>query len=318
MTPTVHTARHTIEIEAAADTVYRLVADTERWPVVLGPTVHVRRLEGDDTDELLALWATANGSVRNWTSRRKLDPHSRRIDFRQVTPSHPVAGMGGTWALEPLGADRTRVVLDHDFAAVDDDPDAVAWIDQAMDRNSHAELAAIKENAERSDEHARLTRTFADSVHVDGSADDIYAFLRAADRWPERLPHVQRLDLTEEIEGLQIMVMDTRAPDGDVHTTRSVRVCFDDEHRIVYKQIGLPALLAVHTGEWTIVPDGDGVLATSAHTVRVERPAIRTVLGDGATGDDALAFVRRALGTNSLVTLNQARVYAEAAGATRG
>jgi aromatase len=315
---TVHTVRHTIDVAADADTVYGLIADVERWPLVLGPTVHARRLEGDDRSELLALWATANGEVRTWTSRRQLDPGERRIRFRQEKPAAPLAAMGGTWTLEPAAPGRTHVVLDHDFAALGDDPEAVAWVTRATDRNSTAELAAIKDMAERAPEMAGLTSTFVDSVRVDGPASAVYAFLREADRWPARLPHVSRLVLTEEVPGLQMMDMDTRAPDGDTHTTRSVRVCFDDEHRLVYKQIGLPALLAVHIGEWTVVPDGDGVLASSAHTVRVEPTAIRAVLGDGATRADALAFVRRALGTNSLATLNHARVFAERAGAGGG
>jgi aromatase len=316
---TVHAVRHTIAVDADPDVVYGLVADVARWPVVLGPTVHAERLEGDDRDELLALWATANGEVRTWTSRRRLDPDARRITFRQEKPAPPLAAMGGAWTLEPAAPHGTRVVLDHDFAVRDDDPDAVAWVTRATDRNSTAELAAIKDAAERATELAELSMTFDDQVRIAGAAADVYAFLREADRWPDRLPHVSRLDLTEDVEGMQLMDMETRAPDGDVHTTRSVRVCFDADRRIVYKQVGLPALLALHTGEWTVVPDGDGVVARSAHTVRIDPEAVRPVLGGQATPDDALAFVRRALSTNSLTTLEHAREFAEtAAGTGRG
>jgi aromatase len=300
-------------VDVPADDVYRIVADVTRWPVVMGPTVHVERLEGDDREEVLTLWATANGEARTWTSRRRLDPGARRIEFRQEAPAPPLAAMGGTWTFEPAGPARTRVVLDHDFAALGDDAEAVAWVTRATDRNSDAELANIKATAERAAELDGLTSTFVDSVTIDGPLDAVYSFLRDADRWPERLPHVARLDLTEDPPGLQVMDMDTRAPDGSVHTTRSVRVCFDPD-RIVYKQVRLPALLDVHTGEWNLAadPTTGTVTASSAHTVRIRPDAVATVLGAGATTADALAFVRRALGTNSTTTLEHAKAYAEA------
>ena len=57
--------------------------------------------------------------------------------------------MGGTWIIEPAGEGASRVRLLHDYRAVDDDPEGLAWIDQAVDRNSRSELAALKANVER-------------------------------------------------------------------------------------------------------------------------------------------------------------------------
>ncbi|WP_425586060.1 hypothetical protein [Streptomyces thioluteus] len=46
--------------------------------------------------------------------------------------------------IEPLTAATSRVRLLHDYRAVDDDPAGLEWIDRAVDRNSGAELAALR------------------------------------------------------------------------------------------------------------------------------------------------------------------------------
>jgi ribosome-associated toxin RatA of RatAB toxin-antitoxin module len=304
-------------VSAPAKVLYDIIADAPNWPVVLGPTVHVERLDcAEPGAELLQLWATANGSVRTWTSRRELNPSTLNITFRQQRSPAPLASMGGAWTLEPISPTETNVVLDHDFTVIDDDPAALEWFSTAVDGNSTAELAAMKDLAEHWDERQALTMSFTDSVQISAPAQAVYDFLSEADRWPARIPHVSKLDLTEEIPGLQVMTMDTSTPDGSVHTTRSVRVCFPG-HRIVYKQIATPALMSVHTGEWTLQENQDGVLAISRHTVTIKPEAIPAVLGEDATVDDAKLFVRNALSRNSMATLTYAKEFAEPATATR-
>ena len=78
--------------------------------------------------------------------------------------------MGGTWIIEPLSADESRVRLLHDYRAVDDDPERLAWIEQAVDRNSRSELAALKANVELATGSADLVLTFEDTVAIKGSA----------------------------------------------------------------------------------------------------------------------------------------------------
>ncbi|MEU4745179.1 aromatase/cyclase [Actinosynnema sp. NPDC023658] len=306
-------ARHEIAVSAPADDVYVLIAAVEAWPRVFPPTVHVEVLERDGDAERLRFWATANGEVKTWTSRRELDPAHRRVSFRQEVSQHPVASMGGRWQVEEVGGGKSLVVLDHHYAAVDDAPDGVDWIERALDRNSHAELAALRAAAERGSGVDELLFSFEDSVQVAGAPDDVYAFVRDAGRWSERLPHVARVVLTEDVPDLQTLEMDTRTKDGQVHTTRSVRVCFPSR-RIVYKQLVLPALLAVHNGEWTFTPNSAGVLATSRHTVVLDPAAIPEVLGEGATAAQARDFVRGALSANSTATLELAKAFAEAGG----
>jgi aromatase/bifunctional aromatase (cyclase/dehydratase) len=87
-------------------------------------------------------------------------------------------------------------------------------------------------------------------------------------------------------------------------------VCFSDE-QIVYKQVRTPALMSAHTGRWGFEHAGDRTLITSAHTVVIRPEAVHSVLGAGATVNDARAFVRAALSRNSTATMLAAKAYAE-------
>lgn len=302
---------HTIEIAAPAPDVYGLIADVRQWPRIFPPTVHVEQVERSGGGERIQIWATANGTAKTWTSRRALDPRALRIEFRQEVSAPPVASMGGAWIVEPLGDRRSLVRLLHDYRAIGDDPAGLAWIDEAVDRNSRSELAALKANVELvTGAGDQLTTSFTDTVGIDGTGKDVYEFLYEADLWRERLPHVDRVVLTEDSPGLQTLEMDTRAKDGSTHTTRSVRVCFPHQ-AIVYKQTTLPALLTLHTGRWQIVDDDAGVRVSSQHTVVIDPDAVTRVLGPDATTATALDFVRSALSTNSLATLTLAKQYAE-------
>jgi aromatase len=311
-----HETEHHIDIDAPAADVYQLIAEVENWPRIFPPTIYVDQAERSADSERIRIWATANGEVKNWTSRRVLDPAGLRIEFRQEVSTPPVAAMGGTWLIEPVSATASRVRLLHDYRAVDDDPGNVVWIEQAVDRNSRSELAALKANVEKAvgtgADGADVVFSFADTVVVDGAAKDVYDFINEARLWEERLPHVARVVLTEDAPGLQILEMDTRTKDGATHTTKSVRVCFP-HHKIVYKQVTLPALLALHTGYWEMTEpdDGAGVTVTSQHTVMINTASIEKVLGAGAGVAQAREFVRNALSTNSLATLGHAKEYAE-------
>ncbi|WP_171166014.1 aromatase/cyclase [Streptomyces sp. I05A-00742] len=309
--PGTREAEHEITVDAPAADVFTLLADVENWPLLFPPTVHAERVERVGASERIRLWATANGTAKTWTSLRLLDPSRRRIEFRQEVSAAPVAAMGGTWLIEPLSPARSRVRLSHHYRAVDDDPEGLAWIEAAVERNSGSELAALKDRAEAATgTPSGLTLSFEDSVRIDGEAKDVYDFLDRADRWPDRLPHVARTEVTEDTPGLQLLRMDTRAPDGSTHTTESVRVCFP--HRlIVYKQTALPALMTLHTGRWLLAEDVSGVTATSRHTVVLAPGNITRILGADAGIPEAGAYVRNALSANSRATLDRAKEYAE-------
>lgn len=309
---TVREVEHEITVEAPAAEVYRLIAEVGNWPLIFPPTVHVDHLERGAREERIRIWATANGAAKGWTSRRTLDPEARRITFRQEVSAPPVASMGGTWIIEPAGEGASRVRLLHDYRAVDDDPEGLEWIDQAVDRNSRSELAALKGNVERVTGSAELTLSFTDSLEIKGAAKDVYDFINEAQLWSERLPHVKQVSLTEDSPGLQVLRMDTLTKDGSVHTTESIRVCFPHS-RIVYKQTTLPALMNLHTGYWQFEESADGITtATSQHTVILNTENITRILGEEAGIPEAREFIRNALGNNSRATLGHAKAYAEA------
>ncbi|GCB46913.1 aromatase/cyclase [Streptomyces sp. NL15-2K] len=308
--PGTREVEHTVTVAAPAETVYRLLAEVGNWPRIFPPTLYVDQVERHGNTERIRIWATANGEAKNWTSRRVLDPESLRIGFRQEVSAPPVAAMGGDWIIEPLSPSESRVRLLHDYRAVGDDPESLAWIDRAVDRNSRSELSALKANVELAHASEDITFSFEDTVRIAGSAKDAYDFINEAQLWPERLPHVATVRLTEDEPGLQSLEMDTRAKDGSTHTTKSYRVCFP-HHRIAYKQVTLPALMTLHTGVWSFREDPGEVVAASQHTVVLNTANIAAVLGGSATVDDAREYVRTALSTNSLATLNHAKAYAE-------
>jgi aromatase len=313
MTDGQRSAEHEIVVAAPAAGLHRLISGVENWPRIFPPTIHVELLERHDREERIRIWATANGEPKSWTSRRVLDPDNLRVEFRQEVSAPPVASMSGAWLIEALPDDRSRVRLLHTYRAVDDDPAALDWIADAVDRNSRAELDALKTNAELAHSAEGLAFTFEDTVQVDGAVQDVYDFLNDAHLWSRRLPHVVAVDLAEPAPGVQSLEMETRATDGSTHVTKSYRVTFP-HHRIAYKQVTLPALMTVHTGCWTLVENERGVAATSQHAVMLNTANIAAVLGSDASVADARAYVERALSANSRATLAHAKDYAEKVG----
>jgi aromatase len=301
---------HEITIDAPAAAVYRLIAEVENWPRIFPPTIYVDHVERGDGEERIRIWATANGEAKSWTSHRTLDPRNLRITFRQEVSSPPVAAMGGVWIVEPLSGTASRVRLLHDYRAVDDEPGSLQWIDDAVDRNSRTELAALKRNVELAHASEEIAFSFEDSVLIQGEAKDVYDFVNEAGLWAERLPHVASVRLEEDVPGLQTLEMDTRAQDGTTHTTKSYRVTFP-HRRIAYKQVTLPALMTLHTGYWTFRESGQGVVASSQHTVVLNTDNITGVLGPEAGVEEARAYVHNALSANSRATLGHAKNYAE-------
>lgn len=302
--PVLHRTQHTLTVAAAADALYSLVADVSRWPAVFEPTVHVRHLEHSTRSERFEIWAEVNGTVAHWTSRRVLDRERRYVSFRQEHSTPPVTSMSGGWLFRPLSSGGTEIVLRHRFTVADDDPASVAAVTAALDRNSERELAALGRLASCGHLVDEVVFAFSDIVELPVSAAEAYAFVAHAERWPDLLSHVTRVELAESRAGIQHMEMDTLTPDGSQHTTRSVRVCRDGEW-IAYKQQITPRLLAGHSGNWSFADSPSGAVATARHTVVINPAAVAEILGPDATLADARAQVRSALGHNSRATLER-------------
>jgi ribosome-associated toxin RatA of RatAB toxin-antitoxin module len=305
-----HQTRHSVVVESDVDTAYGVIADTAVWPAVFGPTVHVEQVERVGDRERVHLWATVNGKVLDWISTRVLDRENGRISLEQESPRAPLAAMGGHWEFRALTATTSEVTLHHYFSTVDDTPESTDWVSKALEVNSAAELAALSRALGSGHPVGDILFTFRDSVRVNGSAADAYAFIHDAELWPERLPHVSSLVLTEPAPGVQEMTMETTTPEGGSHTTKSVRVCFAGE-LITYKQSILPALLHGHSGRWIFSEVEDGALVHAEHTVMLNVDEVTSTLGPDATVATAQEFVRTALGGNSRATLAHAKDFAE-------
>lgn len=302
---------HRIEVAAPAQAVYRIVSDVSLWPLYFPPTVRAERVSGDDSGELIRIWALANGELRTWQSRRTFCLAQRRVEFEQVQPREPVAAMGGAWSIEEKGDGLCTVILDHHYRATGDDAANLDRIARAVETNSVAELEHLRRAVERAERENELLLDFSDTETIAGSVEDTYDFIYDVAKWPERIPHVLRIELREDEAGLQYMEMDTRTPDGSVHTTVSGRVC-TPSRRIVYKQTKLPPALQAHTGEWVFEPaPGGAVTVTARHQVILDPEGIAALPKPPESLGAARAAVRNALGANSRATLARARDFVE-------
>ncbi|TJZ52118.1 cyclase [Streptomyces piniterrae] len=308
-----HRTSHQIDVAAPAGVVYGLIADAVRWPLFLAPNVHVEPLDLEGSEQRLRVWTLANGRVTSWVTRRRLDPCARRIDFRQEMSAPPVESMSGTWSVEQLPDGSARLTLLHAFSVAGDRAEDVAWVERARDANTRAQLANLKELAERWTVLDDLVLTFEDAVRVNGPAELVYDFLYRAGDWPEVLPHLKRVDLVEDVSGIQMLSADTVMADGREHTIRSVRVCFPHGGRIVHKLTEPPALIAAHAGEWSVEPDETGVTVIAQHHVVLREQDIAPVLGEGAGLAAARRYVRHTLGRASTTILGLAKRHAESA-----
>ncbi|WP_331729004.1 aromatase/cyclase (plasmid) [Streptomyces sp. NBC_00028] len=302
----------TVRASAPAGVAYALMADAPSWPLYFSSIIHVEQLEFDGVRERMRTWTLLDGQVKAWTSQRHLDPVARRMEFWQEVAAPPFRKAGGILSARPDGPHDSELELRYDYSVGADSPDDLEWAQRATDAHSRAQLADLKAFAERWTRLDELVLSFEDTVHIKGPAELVYDFLYRAGDWPDLAPHVQQVDLTETVPGVQHMTMRTCTEYG-THTTSSVRICFPHAERIVYKQTVPLPLLEAHTGEWSVVPDERGVTVTAQHNVVLSEEQIADVLGQQATLADARRHVREALGRNSRVLLAHAKTHAESA-----
>jgi C7-C12 aromatase (ARO/CYC) len=303
------TVEHRAVVDAPAAVVFDTVAEVERWPQYFRPAVHAEYLERGESYDVVQRWAlVGDTAVHTWTSRRDLDRDGLRIAFEQLDVEAPLRRMGGEWVFKAVSDGQCEVEVRHSFEAVD--AEAAARTEADLQRKAGFQLDTVKSTAERHEELAELVLSFEDPLFIGGRAEDAYAVLYEADRWPERIEHVLSLTLTEDVPNVQFFDMDTRTPDGAAHTTRSVRICLP-HRKIVYKQIRLPKLLDGHTGHWLFTPTPEGLIASARHTVTIKPAAIQAVLGDSATVGDARRYLRTVLSANSMKNLQLAKRWAE-------
>ncbi|MFF4402707.1 SRPBCC family protein [Streptomyces sp. NPDC001480] len=309
----VHSTQHTVSVAAPAGVVYGLLADAPRWPVFLPSHVHVERMDVgpagcDGAEERLHVWAVHADHVRSSVARRVLRPQTRSIEFEQQDAFLPGAPTRGAWTVEPEGEDRSVVTLRHER------PSGPGETSGALEADVRAQLAVVRETAERWEKLDELLFSFQDSVRVEGPAELVYDFLYRIEDWVDLIPHVEWARVAEDQPGVQVAALDTCATEsGETVTVEAVRLCFPHAGRIVYKETVTPELIAAHSGEWYLAPDATGVTVVSAHYVMLREEAVERALGPGAALVDARRHVREWLGRASTEALTLAKWHAESA-----
>ncbi|MFG2877470.1 aromatase/cyclase [Streptomyces sp. NPDC048337] len=311
----VHASEQTAWIAAPAGVVYGLLADAVRWPLLLPSPVHVERIDFDGVRERLRLWDVAGGErVRSFHVRRVLHPESRTVEFEQEDTARPGVPTTGTWTVEASGEAECRVTLREERTLEGLPAAGTARSRQEWEAEPAEWLAHLKAVAERWERLDELLLSFEDSVHVDGPAELVYDFLHRIEEWPQRVPHVDAARVVEDVPGVQIADVDTCAtPDGRTVASRAVRLCFPSAARIVFKELVTPGPIAAHTGEWSLIPDGDGVRVVCARQVMLSEDAAGLVPGPGTGLVEARRYVRTWLGRASTETLRLARWRAQTA-----
>lgn len=302
----IRTARHTVRVAAPPRRVYQLIANVGRWPEIFDPIVAVEAPDFDGTTERVRVWELVDNEVLSCVSHREHNSGRMQVRFRQEGAPHPLASMGGLWLVVPKGS-GCLVALDHYYRVTDDNPADVRWLQEAIDHNSTTMLSALRETAENDGELDQLWLAYENSVDVDGDAKDVYDFLARAQDWPHRIPHVDRLLVDEDVTDVQHVQSDVRLPNGSVHTTNLIRLCFP-ETLIVFKHTRPPAMMRAHTGTFAVTQLAHTVRATATYRVRLRRDA----LPEGATVGEMRATVRQILHKMSLATLGRAKAFAEA------
>lgn len=304
----VHSAQYTVPVAAPAGVVYGLLADAPHWPVLLPSYVHVERIDRDGTEEDLRLWDLRHGQVRSCLAHRELRARDRRIEFEQRDALFPDRSVSGSWSVTPEGDDRCLLTLRQEC------PAGPGETPETLEAGVRAELAVLREAAERWDRFDELLLSFEDSGYVCGPPELVFDFLYRIEDWAELVPHVERAEVSEDRPGVQAMVLHTCDPEtGETTVSESVRLCFPGAGRIVHKETVLPDLVAAHCGEWYLEPDASGVRVVSAHTVMLQERAVEAVLGGGARLVDARRYVRERLGRMNTEALSLVRWHAESA-----
>jgi C7-C12 aromatase (ARO/CYC) len=296
-------------VAAPMEVVRGLVVDVVGWTQLYRPAVHAEYLERNDDDDLIQQWSIVNDhTVRTWRARRWLENGGRRVVYVHEPADAPFADLRGDFTFERRAGAATAVQMSHEFSLRQDNDEVAASTLESMERRSKEYLETLKYAAESREELARLTISFEDPLFVVGAVEDAYTYLYEADKWPERIPHVTRLVLEENIPNIQFFDMDTVSADGSEHTTRSVRICLPQ--KIVYKQIQPPKTLDAHTGHWLFTETPEGVIVSARHTATI-RPSALHLFGEQTTVQAARKYLRRVLSTNSMGNLRLAKAYAE-------
>ena len=112
-----------------------------------------------------------------------------------------------------------------------------------------------------------LTPSFEDktetSLEIKCSVEDAYRAIYEMGKWPEKLPHVKRIDILYNDGMYQEFLMDVQSDTGLVQVRSIRRCCLNEE--ITFFQPTPPKFLKHHCGGWNFQPCLSGCKITTWH-----------------------------------------------------
>ncbi|MEU8891105.1 aromatase/cyclase [Streptomyces sp. NPDC048442] len=157
--PVLRHTEHTVTVDAPVDVVWDVLVDVEGYARIFPPTQEAKILDESPEHQTVRLVVDVNGQIQSWVSRRDIDRQRRVITYLQLEHAPLIGHMGGDWRALPLDEKTTQLVLTHDFrprqpvegkvAGKFSYEEADELLQGAVERNSVADLGAVKEEAER-------------------------------------------------------------------------------------------------------------------------------------------------------------------------
>ena len=308
---------HSIICHTLAQNVYQVICDTAKWPELFEACVKAEVLEQGENYELVRITAQEHEREMVWDTYRTLLDEVNGVDFYLPTPMPLLKSMQGRWRAIQLDRNSSLLLVERSFEVKDEvsglidgvttPEEAVDFMMQFIERNSHKEMLAIKNLVEVDNSEDEFSFAFESSRIIPFQAEDIYHLLADVANWSNLIPHCQTIDLLYDDGSNQEFIMEVGTPYGN-ERVRSIRRCHQDILSIEYFQPEPPPVMTRHCGSWMLnsVPDGTQVL--TRHEFSLDSDACLQVFGDGN-----LEFYKQklhqALETNSLNTLEYCEHY---------
>ncbi|WP_051970077.1 SRPBCC family protein [Kitasatospora azatica] len=251
MTEEIHRTRAAISVQAPARDVYLTLTDVLGWPLLYPWITHTEVLEQQGPEDLTKFWAVRpgpEGTLRIWTSRRRLDDAALVMEFEQHGSVGAIRRLGGRWLFleQP---DGQCLVESHHWFTTDEDPAVTA---AELDRHGALQMRTLKEAVEQREQAEPLVLRAEREVLLAGTTiEEVHRHL------------VDTLDLGETPqEEAQFVTARAAHPDGPSRAGRSVLI-LRDPHTVLLKHLEPPAEFALYRRSWHLDSTADGIRVTA-------------------------------------------------------
>lgn len=131
-------------------------------------------------------------------------------------------------------------------------------------------LTAIKERKSSEAREAVFEGKCEASIIMEVSPDKAYQAIFEMEKWPENLPHVEKIETLYNDDRYQEFLMDVKSDTGLIKV-RSIRRCTHND-TILFFQPTPPIFLKHHCGGWSFEPHKDGCLVKTWHEWNLDHP----------------------------------------------